>query len=226
MVGRLRIPSHGPNPRSQRTVIAFSRIPLLHVEFRRPQNPWMPRYRMTRTLILIDCQSGFNDGHWGQRNNPDFEANANLLLTHWRSRSWPVVHVRHASQEVDSPLRADLPGFAFMDWAEPILGEDEHIKTVNSGFIGTELENDLRTNGVVDLVFAGLTTNHCVSTTVRMAGNLGFNVHLVGDACAAFERRGVGGEVFTADVVHRTALANLHEEFCTVVSTAAVVGLP
>ena len=178
---------------------------------------------MARTLVLIDCQSGFDDEQWGVRNNPDFETNARELLNHWRSRSWPVVHVRHASKEIGSPLGADRPGFAFMNWAKPVEGERELIKNVNSGFIGTNLETILKQSGVVDVVMAGLTTNHCVSTTVRMAGNLGFNVELVGDACAAFERQGVGGEVFAADLVHRTALASLHGEFCTVVPVADIV---
>lgn len=110
-----------------------------------------------------------------------------------------------------------------MNWAKPVEGERELIKNVNSGFIGTNLETILKQSGVVDVVVAGLTTNHCVSTTVRMAGNLGFNVELVGDACAAFERQGVGGEVFAADLVHRTALASLHGEFCTVVPVADIV---
>lgn len=181
------------------------------------------RTAMTRALVLIDCQTGFDDERWGVRNNPRFEENARSLLEHWRVSNWPVVHVRHASQELDSPLGMKEPGFAFMDWAEPLAGETELVKAVNSGFIGTNLEAILRQSGVVDVVMAGLTTNHCVSTTVRMAGNLGFNVELVGDACAAFERRGVGGEVFAADLVHRTALASLHGEFCTVVPVADIV---
>ena len=52
-----------------------------------------------------------------------------------------------------------------------------------------------------------------------MAGNLGFDVCLVGDACATFPRTAVDGETFDADLVHRTALASLHEEFCTVLSS-------
>ena len=174
---------------------------------------------MVRTLILIDCQLGFEDPVWGARNNSQFEINAQILLNHWRDVDSPVVHVRHASQEAGSPLAQDAPGFAFIEWAEPLFGGREVVKNVNSGFIGTELEAMLRASGNGDLVLAGLTTNHCVSTTARMAGNLGFKVDLVGDACAAFDRTGSDGEVFDADLVHRTALASLHEEFCTVVTT-------
>ena len=172
-----------------------------------------------RALILIDCQVGFNNPFWGQRNNPDFEANAKAVLAHWRARGRRIIHVRHASLKPNSPLRAEEPGFAFFEWAEPRENEVEIIKHVNSCFIGTGLEDLLQAEGHYGLVLLGLTTNHCVSTTARMAGNLGFDVCLVGDACATFPRTAADGEAFDADLVHRTALASLHEEFCTVLSS-------
>ena len=123
---------------------------------------------------------------------------------------------RHDSLEPDSPLRADAPGFPFLEWAEPLESEVEFIKHVSSCFIGTGLRDLLRAEGHLGLILLGLTTNHCVSTTTRMAGNLGFDVHLVGDAGTTFPSTASDGEVFDADLVHRTALASLHEEFCTV----------
>jgi nicotinamidase-related amidase len=174
-------------------------------------------------LIMIDCQVGFDDPIWGQRNNPQFEHNAQALLAHWRLRNRKVIHVRHASLEPKSPLRAESPGFAFFDWATPREGEIEIVKHVNSGFIGTHLEETLRAGGQNGFVLLGLTTNHCVSTTVRMGGNLGFDVRLVGDACATFPRTAMDGEMFDADVVHRTALASLHGEFCTVIDSKDVL---
>ncbi len=106
---------------------------------------------------------------------------------------------------------------------EPRAGETMIVKNVNSCFIGTDLEALIRAKNVNDLVICGLTTNHCVSTTTRMAGNLGFNVKLVGDACATFDRFGEDGKLYPADLVHSVSLANIHEEFCDVVSTADVL---
>ncbi len=173
-------------------------------------------------LLLIDCQIGFNDSSWGQRNNPHFEVNAQAVLKHWRAHEGHIIHVRHASLESESPLRAELPGFAFFDWAKPKENEVEIVKNVNSCFIGTDLEHVLRTKGHQRLVVLGLTTNHCVSTTVRMAGNLGFEVFLVGDACATFSRNSADGEIFDAALLHRTALASLHGEFCNVISSQSL----
>lgn len=126
-------------------------------------------------LILIDMQKGFESGsHWGQeRNNPGMEGNALRLLQFFRKAGGRVCHVRHASLESGSPLAEGSPGFEPMSGFEDVPGELTYVKNVNSGFIGTSLERDLREQGIEELVFCGLTTHHCVSTTVRMGSNLG-----------------------------------------------------
>ncbi len=94
---------------------------------------------------------------------------------------------------------------------------------MNSAFIGTTLENDLRQHGIDTLVIVGLTTNHCVSTTVRMAGNLGFTTFVVSDATAAFNRAALDGSMRPAEQVHSGALSDLHGEFATVLDTEDVL---
>jgi nicotinamidase-related amidase len=127
------------------------------------------------------------------------------------------------SRDPDSPLRPHLPGNAIKPEALPHDGEPLFQKTVNSAFIGTTLGAYLRHEGIHALVIVGLTTDHCVSTTARMAGNLGFDVVVVEDATATFERTGPDGVRYSADQMHRLALASLHGEFATVQSTDDVL---
>jgi len=174
-------------------------------------------------LVIIDVQQGLDDPKYGERNNPDAEKRMADLLGAWRATGQSVIHVQHLSLEPESPLREGEPGNAFKPEVLPMPGEPIFRKHVNSAFIGTDLEAYLRTNGIDSLVVVGLTTDHCVSTTARMAGNLGFTVTLVEDATATFERLGPDGAHYSADIMHRAALASLHGEFATVRSAEEIL---
>lgn len=99
------------------------------------------------------------------------------------------------------------------------------VKDVNSGFVGTDLELNLRRDGISRLVVAGFFTNMCVDTTVRSAGNMGYDVYLAHDACAAGNRAALDGSSFDADLVHRMSVANLHGEFCTAITSGQAISL-
>lgn len=178
-----------------------------------------------KTLILIDFQKGFDDPFWGNRNNSQAEDNARALIAAMRAAGGRIAHVRHLSRETGSPLSG--PGAAFKPGFEPGPGEAGYEKSVNSAFIGTTLEEDLRMAGARELIICGLTTPHCVSTTTRMAANLGFSVELAHDACAAFTRNADvgfdGGPAPSAEEIHRAAVYHLHGEFARAVRTADLI---
>lgn len=174
-------------------------------------------------LVLIDIQKGFDSPVWGRRNNPDAETNVAALLHAWRKTGRPLFHIQHLSQDPRSPLRAGSPGCEIKDIVRPHNGEPVIQKRVNSAFIGTDLEEQLRRAGITTLIMTGLTTNHCVETTTRMAGNLGFLTYLVSDATATFDRQGPDGVLHTAEDIQAMTLANLHQEFATIMTTDEVL---
>jgi len=171
-------------------------------------------------LILIDIQKGFaNIEYWGgQRNNPDAEFRAGELLSVWRENDLPVFHVQHCSTNPSSPLHETHAGNQFNDLVIPKEGESIIKKNVNSAFIGTDLQAQLDHAKITTLVIAGLTTDHCISTTTRMAGNLGYETFLVAAAMATFDKKGINGQIFPAELIHQTALASLDKEFATVIT--------
>ena len=176
-------------------------------------------------LILVDVQEGLDEPRLGQRNNPAAEANMARLLRHWRQHGRPVFHIQHMSTEPNSPLRPGLPGNAIKAVVAPRGAEPVIQKQVNSAFIGTDLGARLRAAQIDSLVIVGLTTDHCVSSTARMAGDLGYDTVVVADATAAHEQRSYDGSHHEAETVHRLALANLHREFATILTTEQVLGL-
>ncbi|MBX7152341.1 cysteine hydrolase [bacterium] len=176
-------------------------------------------------LLLIDIQKGFdNIQYWGgQRNNPYAEENAKNLLMHWRKNNLPVFHIQHCSTNPRSPLHASNIGNEFKDIVKPMYHETIIKKNVNSAFIGTHLKGYLDYEKIKKLVIVGLTTDHCVSTTTRMAGNYGFEVYLVSDATATFNKKGLNNHSYSAELIHQTALASLSEEFAKIITTEFVL---
>jgi nicotinamidase-related amidase len=172
-------------------------------------------------LILVDIQKGFdNIEYWGgQRNNPDAEVNMSHILQLWRANDLPIFHIQHCSSNPGSVLHEKNEGNAFKDQVKPIGSEPIIKKKVNSAFIGTDLKERLDRLNITKLVIAGLTTDHCISTTARMAGNFGFDTFLVSDATATFNKKGMDGENYPAELIHATALASLKDEFATIITT-------
>jgi nicotinamidase-related amidase len=178
---------------------------------------------MTSALIVIDVQKGFDEPYWGPRNNPQAEHNIAQLLSHARANKLPIFHIKHNSRSPRSPLHPDNPGNAFKDIVTPRNGEPVIGKDVNSAFIGTDLEAQLRAAGIDSVIIVGLTTPHCISTTARMASNLGFATTIVSDATAAHAGRGPDGKEVDAETMHYHALAALNGEFAKIVTSEDLV---
>jgi nicotinamidase-related amidase len=169
-------------------------------------------------LLLIDLQNAIDHPDWGVRNKPFAEEKISRLLTRWRAEKWPVWHVRHDSVEPASHYRPGQPGHDFKPEVAPLPGEPVIPKRTNNAFIGTGFEDRLREGGHTTLVVVGVITNNSVEATVRMAGNLGFDTYLVEDGCFTFGRADWNGRFWSAEEVHAISLANLHGEYCTVVT--------
>jgi nicotinamidase-related amidase len=167
-------------------------------------------------LLVIDMQLGFDDRRWGRRNNPGAESLAIRLMNHWRSTGRQVVLVRHDSTDFASPLFPERRGNALKPGFEPHEGDWLITKRVNSAFIGTQLDLQLRVAGIERVTLVGLTADQCVSTTARMASNLGFWTTVAEDACASFDQNSVDGRNVPAETIHLAHMTTLHSEFARV----------
>ena len=171
-------------------------------------------------LLLVDIQKAFLDRNYpgNKRNNLDAELICGKILKKWRELGLKVIHVRHSSTNPESMLHESKPGFEFNDHVKPINDEMVLTKKVNSAFIGTGLNEILKKSKIETLVIVGMTTNHSISITVRMSGNLGYDTYLVSDSTAAYCNILKNGEVIDCEDVYKISLSNLDGEFCRVLT--------
>ena len=174
-------------------------------------------------LIVIDMQEAVDDPGFGARNNLGAEANIAALIAAWRAEALPLVHIRHDSLELGSPYAPDAPGHRFKPCATPLDGETVIGKNASSAFVSTGLEGLLDELGATTLVICGALTPNSVEATVRHAGNLGYQVFVVGDACWAVDKTDLRGQRWLADDVHALSLAHLEGEYASVVDAATTL---
>lgn len=76
-------------------------------------------------------------------------------------------------------------GHDLIDELQPMPGEPVIDKPGYSAFAATDLDLLLRNRGIRELIIGGVTTEVCVSSTLRAAVDLGYACTLVSDACAS-----------------------------------------
>jgi nicotinamidase-related amidase len=132
------------------------------------------------------------------------------LLQAWRDRGWPVVHTResHAPDLHDCPpakrdrgqpalrigdpgpmgrlLVRGEPGNDIVPALAPRAGEIVIDKPGKGAFHATPLQQELQARGITHLVFAGVTTEVCVQTTMREANDRGYEGLLVDEATQSY----------------------------------------
>ncbi|MDR3497325.1 MAG: cysteine hydrolase family protein [Ancalomicrobiaceae bacterium] len=174
-------------------------------------------------LVIVDMQQGFDEPSWPRRWNRRVDENGLEVLAAFRASGRPVIHVRHDSVEPESSLRPDSPGNRFRPGFAPEQGEPVVPKSVNAAFIGTDLDLRLRRLAADSVVVFGITTDQCVSTTVRVGANTGWRMVLVEDACDCFDLPDGRGGTIAAESIHAAHVATLRFEFAEVVTTAEIL---
>jgi nicotinamidase-related amidase len=176
-------------------------------------------------LLPIDMQCAFDAAPWPKRWNVNGDRNGLSVLGSWRKAGRPVVHVRHDSVVEGSSLGPGHGGNQFRPGFEPLALEPLVSKSVNSAFIGTDLDLRLRRMKAQSIITFGISTDMCVSTTVRMGANMGWRMILVADACDCFELKDQAGQIIPARMMHDAHVATLAQEFCQVITTEELLAL-
>jgi nicotinamidase-related amidase len=171
-------------------------------------------------LVIIDIQNDYFPGGTMELEGSDAAgAKAGQVLEKFRKDRLPVIHVRHLSVRPGSTFF--LPGTKGADIHKSVLPrEAEKVieKNFPNAFRSTPLEETLKSQGIKNLVVAGMMTHMCVDATVRHAADLGYKVTLLGDACAT-RAQTYAGEKVAAPQVHAAFLAALNGFYAKVIPT-------
>jgi nicotinamidase-related amidase len=186
---------------------------------------------MNPALLLIDIQNDyFPGGAMEVVGSADAALKASMLLAAFREQRLPVIHVQHISTRPGAAFF--VPGTPGVDIHESVAPRDDEFlvkKHFPNSFRDTHLLAHLHSQGIKQLVIAGMMTHMCVDSTTRAAGDLGFECQLAHDACAT-RSLSFGGANVPAASVQAAFLAALNglfakiksaEEICAKVSPRA-----
>ena len=159
-------------------------------------------------LLIIDAQEAVDGPRHGAGEASEVETNIAALVAAWRTEGLPLAHV--ARQSGSSPL-------------PPLDGEIVIDRNATSAFVGADLEARLDELGVTTLVLCGALGTHALEASARHAGDLGYQVFVVADACRAVDTADLGGRLWLAEDVRALTLARLKGETATIVDVATTL---
>jgi nicotinamidase-related amidase len=180
---------------------------------------------VSRTLLVIDIQRDYFPGGAYPLVGPEAAAEAAArVLGAFRATGEPVIHVQHVWDAPEATfMRPGTDGVEIHADVAPEQAEPVIQKSEPNAFLGTGLEEQLRSQGTDELVVVGMMTSMCVDATVRAGSDLGFGVTVVHDGCAAPDLRFGDTEVAAAQV-HAAFIAALADGYAEVVGAGDIAG--
>jgi nicotinamidase-related amidase len=165
---------------------------------------------MTPALIVIDIQNDyFPGGRMELVGSDEASAQAHKLLDHFRATARPTFHIQHISlSKTATFFLPDSEGAKIHSSIAPLTGETVIVKHFPNSFRETTLLNQLKALNIDNVIITGMMTHMCVDATSRAAGDFGFKVTVVADACATCALT-YGDTTIPAEHVHKSFLAAL-----------------
>lgn len=173
---------------------------------------------MTRALVIVDIQNDYFPGGAFPLVGPEEAvAAASRALAGFREAGHAVAHIRHAWNEPEADFMVPgTEGAGIHPDVAPLDGEAVFTKESPNAFLGTGLEEQLRSWTVGEIVVCGMMTSLCVDATVRAGSDLGFEVTVLADACAAPDLE-FGGVSVPAASVNAAFLAPMADSYANVI---------
>lgn len=172
---------------------------------------------MKEALLVIDVQNDYFPGGACELYHANEAAEKiSALIGESRKMGRPVIYMQHINPPDAGFFLEGTFGSEISECVKPHAGDQVIVKYYPNSFLKTGLDLYLKENGIKKLTVCGMMTHMCVDTTVRAAMDYGYEVDLIGGACATKELR-IEGEVIPAPVVQKVYLASLQGVFANVI---------
>jgi nicotinamidase-related amidase len=181
---------------------------------------------MNTALILVDIQQDyFPRGKNEVVGAIDAGGAATRLLSHFREKNLPIVHVQHISLRHDATFfLPDTDGVNFYPTVTPLPGEKIIQKHFPNSFRNTDLAEHLEGQGIKKLIICGMMSHMCIDATIRAAFDLGYACLVAHDACAT-KNLFFGGREIAAAQVHGAFMAALSAVYAKVLTVEEIIGI-
>lgn len=173
-------------------------------------------------LIMIDCQNTYIQGVMKLAGMNEALQEAEKLLKIAREKSVPIFHIRHDGGE-GSPYDINTEIGAFIEQVAPQSGEPVITKHYPNSFIQTELDAQLKAQGVEQIILAGFMTHMCINSTAHGAFNLGYLPTVVASATATRSLVGANGQIINAADVQASAIASTRDLYAAIADTVEAI---
>lgn len=166
-------------------------------------------------LIIIDTQREYVDGALPLVGVDAAIEEIVKLLARARKSGTPVIHIMHKGK--GTLFNPDGRNFEIVAPLHPFAGETVIEKIRVSAFADTRLEEAIQRTGRKNLIIVGFMTHNCVSSTARVARDLGYVPTIVAAATATRDLPDSKGGVVPAAVLQVASLAELSDRTAWVV---------
>ena len=166
-------------------------------------------------LVLIDLQNEYLAGPIAVPDADAAIANAARLLARARTAGASIFHIAHKGRSGGLFDRSAERGAIVAELA-PRPGEPVIEKGLPNSFAGTDLQARLAATERKDIIFAGLMTHMCVSSTARAGLDLGYRITVDANSCATRDLPDGRGGSIAAATIHEVALAELSDRFAII----------
>lgn len=175
---------------------------------------------MKKALLLIDIQNDyFPNGKMELINSISAGENAKKILQKFRNNNDTVIHIQHISTRPDATFfLPDTYGSEIHASVKPENNEKIIVKHFPNSFQQTEFLEYLKENNIKKLIIAGMMTHMCIDSTARAAKDLGFEVEIIGDACATKDLT-INNKIVKAKDVQTAFLSALSYYYSTITET-------